>query len=79
MQSHYEINVSSAYKKNEFGDGMLYRHLFATSPRSCTNKSEVQRVFRELRDRFPFPEFKIRVTYWEGIGTGINFDDLLNN
>ena len=54
MQDHYEINVS------HYGS-----HFFATAPRSCVSETQMNKVFREIKNRFPESEgFKVTVTYY---------------
>lgn len=58
MQSYYEINVA-----------LNGKHLFATSERSCTTRSECEKVFSIIKKKFPKSEgYDVTVTYWDCIG-----------
>lgn len=58
MQNYYEINVAL----NE-------KHLFATSERSCTTRSECEKVFSIIKKKFPKSEgYDVTVTYWDCVG-----------
>lgn len=58
MQCHWEICVSK--------DG---RHLFATAPRSLTERSAAWALFYDFEHRFPETEgYKVNITYWEVTG-----------
>lgn len=69
---HYEIIVCKLNEK----DGHYY-HLFATADRSCQNLHSLKEVYKELKEKFPEPLYKISVTYWENRGTPINNIDEL--
>lgn len=64
MQSHYEINVSlNGY------------HFFATHERSGISENHVEKVFKELKQRFPESQgFKIDCTYISVQGKRVNFE-----
>ena len=58
MQNYYEINVA-----------LNGKHLFATSERSCTTRSECEKVFSIIKKKFPKSEgYDVTVTYWDCIG-----------
>lgn len=58
MQSYYEINVA-----------LNGKHLFATSERSCTTRSECEKVFSIIKKKFPKSEgYDVAVTYWDCVG-----------
>lgn len=53
---HYEANVS---RKTAGGK---YLHFFGTHERSMVSRREAVEVAKELRARFPEPEFKVEVS-----------------
>lgn len=67
---YYELNVTDADR----------RHLFATAPRSCTTVSELRKLLRIFREKFPEPEFFITVSRRQDVGyqlTGADIDLVL--
>lgn len=54
----FEINVS----KLDVELNWLF-HLFATAPRSCSSEYELEKVYKEIKKRFPESEgFQVTVT-----------------
>lgn len=59
MGNYYEINVS-----------LNGRHLFATAARSITTKSDLVKVFKIFKEKFPEEEgYCLTMTYWSTEGT----------
>lgn len=68
MEDHYEINVAIAVFPTAPHQKVHYEHLFATAPRSCRTKRDYQRVLKQLVAKFPYPDYKVEATKWEGRG-----------
>jgi len=64
---YYEVNVARK------SPGLGYVHFFATAERSLSTEWDAQRVYREIRSKFPYPEFKVDVTRWDKIGQTVKF------
>lgn len=63
---YYEINVS----KNK-------QHFFATAERSITSRSEFQKVFPVIREKFPESEgYKLDVSHWSHSGKQYDEEDI---
>jgi len=76
MHSYYEINVAIAIdpKKN---DGYKSKHLFATAPRSITDKASLKKVLKEFVEKFPEPQYSLTVVYYGGMGECIDIKETL--
>lgn len=69
--TYYEINVAKSNPirentigrddKNNIPSVPLYVHLFSTSAHSIRNRSELKKVYSEIRKAFPKPLFQIQV------------------
>lgn len=58
MQSYYEINVA-----------LNGKHLFATSPQSCTTRQMYENVLKIVKKKFPKSEgYSVFAIYWDCIG-----------
>ena len=75
---YYEINVAKRRDKAVYG-GSEYTHFFATAPRSCTTEGITKDVVKIFKEKFPEPEYKIDVTMWQNLGTGISVEKLLED
>jgi len=64
---HYEINVS-----------LNGKHLFATAARSIDSKSQLRRLVKLFRQKFPQQEgYDVTFSYHEQINTILGDDDLI--
>ena len=70
---YYEINVARKEK-----DG-VYRHFFATAPRSITEQSKAVVVLKEIVAKFSKPEYDITINYHEESATFCDAEDFLKN
>lgn len=62
----YEINVS-----------LNGQHLFATNKRSVTTKTDLERVYKVFKEKFPMKEgYNILVSHYDTIGTSVNMEYL---
>ena len=59
----YEINV--AKQRNGYG---YYAHYF----RVIVPYGKVKEVYRQLKEQFPEPEYKLDVTVWQKIGNSVD-------
>lgn len=75
---YYEINVAKI-EENSFNNGKIYRHYFATAPRSVTTEQEMKEMVVRFSNVFPAPEFNMTVTLWEKRGKGINISKLIKS
>lgn len=58
MQSYFEINVA-----------FMKLHLFATAPRSLTERNHAMQVLAEIMKRFPEEEgYLVTCTHWQVAG-----------
>lgn len=69
---HYEINIAKKEK-----DSSSYRHFFATAPRSITDDQKLFEVVRELKKKFPEPEYNLTVSKWETIGKDVDVTEIV--
>ena len=61
---YYEINIS-----------LNGKHFFATSERSITNKSTLDKVYKTLKEKFPKEEgYNITVAYHETVGKFVDME-----
>jgi hypothetical protein len=60
VQNHYEINVSKG--EPTVGGALRYIHLFATAERSCVGQYQLEKVYAEIKARFPSPEYRVDVS-----------------
>ena len=81
---YYEINVAKAetlpngkLKPNWDNSSYDYRHFFATTPRSITNREDLKKVLPELMKAFPSPEYQITVRKWVQQGEGVDTEEIL--
>lgn len=63
MESFWRINVAAISGKNWDGTEDRYVHFFKVDVSGCM-ESGAKAVFNELKERFPMPDFKVTVTYW---------------
>ena len=57
--------------------GTNYKHLFATAPRSITSRDELKEVYKELKQAFPEPMYKINASYHPETSSGIEIEDII--
>ena len=67
---YYEINVA----KRCDGD---YRHVFATAERSGPSEYALKQMLKEIKPKFPEPEYLITVTVWDKVGHQIDIKEIL--
>lgn len=73
MQSHYKINVAKLAVIDTYTNRPLYRHLFATDG-GLVNEAFAAIVFREIKERFPAPEYNVTITYMRATGDRLNWE-----
>lgn len=56
-----EINVAKKTAEKDYKGNPTYKHFFATAERSITNSDELKKVLPIMREKFPFPEYRITV------------------
>ena len=62
---YYEINVS-----------LNGKHFFATHERSIDSKSQLEKVYKVFKEKFPVSEgYQLSVTHWRTAGEIIDMDD----
>lgn len=62
MNNYYEVNVA-----------LNGKHFFATAPRSATERSQAERLVKELKARFPESEgYSVTCTHWQGCGKAVS-------
>ena len=79
---YYEINVSEQqHDRNGVTTIVLgkpvYAHFFATAERSLQSQREMVAVLKVFKEKFPKPQYKLSVTYWETRGEELDVDTLL--
>lgn len=70
---YYELIV---LKKVDKDGKVYYEHLFATSRRSAQDKWAAKKLYDELIQKFPAPEYGISIVYYENAGKYLKPEDL---
>jgi len=78
MQSHYLLNIAKRTDQTRFYDGAhhpVYAHFAAVRlPQMKAHEAEAVAVAEDFARRFPSPDFRLSLTYWEGRGFGVAFE-----
>lgn len=68
MESHYVLNIA-VLQKSPFDGVMRYAHYARVRlPHSKADESGAIYTANEFKHRFPEPDFKLDLTYWQGTG-----------
>lgn len=78
MESHYLLNIAKATGQTRVYDGAqhpVYSHFAAVRlPQMRAHEAEAIATAETFAARFPAPDFKLSLTYWEGRGYGVAFN-----